>query len=80
MLKIKDNRNNKTRVFGDLEAGAVFCFCETFYMKINRIVNNDDDDNCYWSNAISLKSGNITTFDNSDEVDVCCNAELVIND
>lgn len=77
MLNIKDNRNNKKTVFGDLEAGAVFCFGEIFYMKINRIVNDDD---CYWSNAISLESGNISTFDNSDEVEICCNAELVIND
>ena len=75
MLKIKDNRNNKERRFKDLESGAVFCFCDIFYMKINEVANDD-----HWSNAISLASGNICTFDDSDEVEICCNVELVIND
>lgn len=76
MVKIKDNRNNKERRFGDLESGAIFCFCDIFYIKINEIVQNCD----YCFNAVSLPSGDLDTFDDSDEVEICCNAELVIND
>ena len=76
MLKIKDNRNNKTRVFGDLESGTVFCFRDVFYIKIYEIVN----DNGNWFNAVNPVTGGLSVFDDSDEVEICCNAELVIND
>lgn len=76
MLNIKDNRNSKERMFRDLESGAIFCFCDIFYIKINEIVNDDG----HWFNAVQLVGGNLDTFDDSDEVEICCNAELVIND
>ena len=76
MLKIKDNRNNKEKRFEELESGAVFCFCDIFYIKINEIINDEG----HWFNAVSLPSGNLNTFDDSDEVGICCNVELVIND
>lgn len=76
MVKIKDNRNNKERRFSDLESGMVFCFCDIFYMKISEIVNDDG----HWFNAVQLVGGNLDTFVDSVEVEICCNAELVIND
>lgn len=75
MLKIKDNRNNKERRFEDLESGAVFCFSDIFYIKINEIVNDDG----HWFNAVQLVDGSLDVFDDSDEVEICYNAELVIN-
>lgn len=74
MLKIKDNRNNRT--FVDLEIGAVFNFNDSFYMKICEIVNDDG----IWFNAVNLATGWLNTIDDSDEVNICCNAELIIND
>lgn len=75
MLKIKDNRNNKEKMFGDLETGTVFCFTDIFYMKINEVVN----DGCHWFNAVQLVGGDLDVFDDSDKVEICYNAELVIN-
>lgn len=76
MLKIKDNRNIKGKKFYELKSGTIFDFCDNFFIKICEIVR--DDDTCF--NAVNLENGCLDCFDDSDEVEICCNVELVIND
>ena len=76
MLKIKDNRNNREKRFCDLDSGAVFCFCNTFYMKILEIVDANEN----YFTAVRLVDGGLDCFDDGDELYICCNSELIIND
>ena len=74
-MKVVDNTAKMT-TFKNINVGGVFRYKSIFYMRTLLVFDNDNSD---LANAVAIKDGDWTMFDNEDEVEVI-NAELTIKE
>lgn len=74
-MKIVD-KTAKMTTFEHLSVGSVFRYRGILYMSTLLVFDNDNND---LANAVDLKDGDWTLFDDKDEVEVI-NAELTIKE